>query len=86
MSTDDAIDAIVDGNFNRAEWKHQPAPSLTDRQKRYIAQVRDLFTDAHANMLSCTPISDYQRRAEESLEMAAMWAIKAITHQLADPE
>lgn len=68
MSTDDAINAIVDENFRRAEWKQYPAPALTDHQTRYIAQLRDLFVDTHANMLSCTPINDYQRRAEEALE------------------
>lgn len=82
MTPDEIIDQQIEDNFKRAEWKHLPAPTLTDHQKNYIGQLRDLFTEAHANMLSCTPSNPYQERAEEALEVAAMWAVKSITHNV----
>lgn len=45
----DAIDEMVNANFKRAEWKHHPAPSLTQAQKEKIAQLREVFTDAHSD-------------------------------------
>jgi hypothetical protein len=83
MTPDEIIDQQVEDNHARAEWIHNPAPALSDWDTRYIGNLRELFAHAHGEMLACAPDNDYRRRAEEALELAGMWAIKAITHSVA---
>jgi len=83
VTPDEIIDQQIDDNYARGEWIHNPAVELTDRDRHYIAALRERFADTHANMLACTPDNDYRRRAEEALELAGMLAIKAITHPVA---